>query len=44
MPGYVLQESAVVSPFSRTNSPSGDANSIVVRTTLKTKFYRPFKP
>ena len=43
-PGFVLQETWVLSPSNWTNSPSGAANPVVVPATLPTKFYRLFKP
>ena len=43
-PGYVLQETWVLSPSNWTNSPSGSINPIVVQAALPTKFYRLFKP
>jgi hypothetical protein len=43
-PGYVLQETAVLSPANWTNSPSGSANPVTVPATVPTKFYRLFKP
>jgi hypothetical protein len=43
-PGWVLQETWVLSPANWTNSPSGSTNPIVVPATLPTKFYRLFKP
>lgn len=43
-PGYVLQETWVLSPANWTNSVSGSANPIIVPATLPTKFYRLFKP
>jgi len=43
-PGFVLQESASLSPVNWTNSPSGAANPTVVPATLPMKFYRLFKP
>jgi hypothetical protein len=43
-PGFVLQETWVLSPANWTNSPSGATNPIVVPATLPTKFYRLFKP
>jgi len=42
-PGYVLQETWVLSPANWTNSPSGATNPIVVPATLPTKFYRLYK-
>jgi hypothetical protein len=43
-PGFVLQETWVLSPANWTNSLSGAANPVVVPATLPTKFYRVFKP
>jgi hypothetical protein len=43
-PGYILQETWVLSPANWTNSPSGAANPIVVPAVVPTKFYRLFKP
>ena len=43
-PGFVLQETAVLSPANWSNSPSGATNPIVVPATLPTKFYRLFEP
>jgi hypothetical protein len=43
-PGFVLQETWVLSPANWTNSPSGATNPITVPATLPTKFYRLFKP
>ena len=43
-PGFVLQETWVLSPANWTNSPSGATNPIVLPATLPTKFYRLFKP
>ena len=43
-PGFVLQETWVLSPANWTNSPSGVTNPIVVSATLPSKFYRLFKP
>ncbi|HEX5219527.1 MAG TPA: hypothetical protein VFZ59_08155 [Verrucomicrobiae bacterium] len=43
-PGYILQETWVLSPANWTNSLSGVTNPIVVPATLPTKFYRLFKP
>jgi hypothetical protein len=43
-PGFILQETWVLSPANWTNSPSGSTNPIVVPATLPTKFYRLFKP
>jgi len=43
-PGFVLQETWVLSPANWTNSESGATNPILVPATLPTKFYRLFKP
>jgi len=43
-PGWVLQETWVLSPANWTNSISGSANPIIVPATLPTKFYPLFKP
>jgi hypothetical protein len=43
-PGFILQETWVLSPANWTNSPSGATNPIVVPATLPTRFYRLFKP
>ena len=43
-PGFVLQETWVLSPANWTNSPSGATNPIVVPATVPMKFYRLFKP
>lgn len=43
-PGFVLQETWVLSPANWTNSPSGATNPVVVPATLPTKFYRLCKP
>jgi hypothetical protein len=43
-PGFVLQETWVLSPANWTNSPSEATNPVVVPATLPTKFYRLFKP
>jgi hypothetical protein len=43
-PGFVLQETAVLSPANWTNSPSGSANPVTVPAAVPTKFYRLFKP
>jgi len=43
-PGFVLQETWVLSPANWTNAPSGATNPITVPATLPTKFYRLFKP
>lgn len=43
-PGFVLQETWVLSPANWTNSASGATNPIVVPASLPAKFYRLFKP
>jgi hypothetical protein len=43
-PGFILQETWVLSPANWTNSPSGSTNPIAVPATAPTKFYRLFKP
>ena len=43
-PGFVLQQSASLSPATWTNSPSGATNPILIPATLPTKFYRLGKP
>jgi hypothetical protein len=43
-PGFVLQETWVLSPANWTNSLSGATNPITVPATLSSKFYRLFKP
>lgn len=43
-PGYVLQETWVLSPANWTNSVSGATNPINVPAVVPTKFYRLFKP
>lgn len=43
-PGFVLQETWVLSPASWTNSVSGATNPIVVPAVVPAKFYRLFKP
>jgi hypothetical protein len=43
-PGFVLQETWVLSPANWTNSVSGTANPITVPAVVPTKFYRLFKP
>ena len=43
-PGFILQETWVLSPANWTNSISGMTNPIVVPATLPTKFYRLFRP
>jgi hypothetical protein len=43
-PGFVLQETWVLSPANWSNSVSGAMNPITVPAALPTKFYRLFKP
>ena len=43
-PGYILQQTTVLSPTNWTNSPSGSTNPITVTATNAAKFYRLFKP
>jgi hypothetical protein len=43
-PGFVLQETWVLSPANWTNSISGATNPILVPAIVPTKFYRLFKP
>ncbi len=43
-PGFVLQESALLTPANWTNSPSGAVNPITVPATPPTKFYRLRQP
>lgn len=43
-PGFVLQETWILSPAHWTNSPSGSTNPIIVPATVPTRFYRLFKP
>ena len=43
-PGFVLQQTSVLSPSNWTNSPSGATNPITVTATNAAKFYRLFKP
>jgi hypothetical protein len=43
-PGFVLQETWVLSPANWTNSLSGATNPIVVPAAVPAKFYRLFKP
>jgi len=43
-PGYVLQETWVLSLANWTNSPSGTTNPITVPAIAPAKFYRLFKP
>ena len=44
LPGYRLQESMSLSPAAWTNSPSGQANPIVVSIDQQSRFYRLIKP
>jgi len=43
-PGFALQETLSLSPTNWVNSPTGDANPVIVPVSLPTKFYRLFKP
>jgi len=43
-PGYILQETWVLSPANWTNSVSGVTNPVIVPAALPAKFYRLFKP
>ncbi|QTN30857.1 hypothetical protein HZ994_00455 [Akkermansiaceae bacterium] len=43
-PGFVLQESLILSPVSWENSPSGATNPVVLPATLPKQFYRLFRP
>ncbi len=43
-PGYILQQTALLSPSNWTNSLSGSTNPINVSATNASKFYRLFKP
>ena len=43
-PGFVLQQTAVLSPANWTNAPSGATNPITVPTALPTQAYRLYKP
>ena len=43
-PGYILQETWVLSPANWTNSISGETNPIIVPAIVPTKLYRLFKP
>ena len=43
-PGFVLQETWVLSPANWTNSPSGAANPVTVPTSNPRRFYRLNKP
>ena len=43
-PGFVLQQTSLLSPSNWTNSPSGSANPIVIPASTASKFYRLFKP
>jgi len=38
--GYVLQETAVISPANWINSPSGAANPVTIPANMPAKFYR----
>jgi hypothetical protein len=42
--GFVLQETASLTPANWTNSPSGSSNPITVPATAPARFYRLFKP
>ena len=42
--GYILQQTAALSPSNWTNSPSGSTNPIIIPTATPTRFYRLFKP
>lgn len=43
-PGFVLQETAILSPPNWLNSPSGAANPVTVTSSPNAKFYRLNKP
>jgi len=43
-PGYILKETAVLSPPDWTNSPSGATNPVTIPAASPAKFYRLFKP
>lgn len=43
-PGFVLQETWVLSPATWTNSPGGATSPVTVPATMPAKFYRLFKP
>ena len=43
-PGFVLQQTSVLSPSNWTNSPSGATNPITLFATNAAKFYRLHKP
>ena len=43
-PGFVLQQTSVLSPSNWTNSPSGATNPITLSATNTAKFYRLHKP
>src|SRR5262249_4566734 len=43
-PGFVLQQTALLSPANWTNSPSGATNPVTVPATLPSRFYRLSKP
>jgi hypothetical protein len=42
-PGFVLQQTALLSPPNWTNSPSGATNSVTIPVNLPIRFYRLFK-
>lgn len=42
-PGYVLQQTSLLSPTTWTNAPSGSTNPITLSATNASKFYRLFK-
>jgi hypothetical protein len=43
-PGYILQQTAVLSPSNWTNSPSGSTNPVTISVSSPAGFYRLFKP
>ena len=43
-PGFVLQQTSVLSPANWTNSPSGATNPITLSATNASRFYRLHKP
>jgi hypothetical protein len=43
-PGYMLQETANLSPATWTNAPSGSTNPAIIPAKLPTKYYRLIKP
>jgi hypothetical protein len=43
-PGYILQQTTLLSPSNWTNSPSGSTNPVVVPANQAARFYRLFKP